>query len=214
MERLNYVSSIIDQTNTFIEQVYLPDVAAIGSFYKDWLYGGGLSGKSVLAYGDVPEHANDYSDKSLKLPRGAIINGNLAEIFPVDHRNPEQIQEFVVHSWYKYPDETQGAASLGWRHRAEFPARPQCQGHEDPTSSRSTNPPNIPGSRRRAGAATRWRSGRWRAGSIGYAQNKAEFKEPVDKFLKDLDLPLTALFSTLGPHRGSRARMRNGPARR
>ncbi len=32
---------------------------AIGSFYKDWLYGGGLSGKNVLAYGDVPEHAND-----------------------------------------------------------------------------------------------------------------------------------------------------------
>ena len=108
MERLNYVSSIIDQLIDFIDQVYLPDLLAIGSFYKDWLYGGGLSGKSVLAYGDVPEHANDYSAKSLKLPRGAIINGNLAEVFPVDHRNPEEIQEFVVHSWYKYPDETKG----------------------------------------------------------------------------------------------------------
>ena len=50
----------------------------------------GCRGRSVLAYGDVPEHANDYSDKSLKLPRGAIINGNLEEVFPVDHRTPRR----------------------------------------------------------------------------------------------------------------------------
>src|SRR5205814_188440 len=34
--------------------------------------------------------------------------------------------------------------------------------------------------------------------AIGHAQNNPEFKEPVDKLLKDLDLPNTALFSTLG----------------
>ena len=33
---------------------------------------------------------------------------------------------------------------------------------------------------------------------IGYAQGKPEFKEPVDKLLKDLGVPVTALFSTLG----------------
>ena len=61
-----------------------------------------------MSYGDVPEHANDYSEASLKLPRGVIINGNLAEIFPVDLADPEQIQEFVPHSWYKYADESKG----------------------------------------------------------------------------------------------------------
>src|SRR5487761_2234175 len=108
MERLNYVKSIIDRTIEFNDLVYLPDVAAIGSFYKDWLYGGGLSGKSVLAYGDVPENANDYSATNLLLPQGAIIKGNLAEVFPVDHRDPDEIQEFVAHSWYRYGDETKG----------------------------------------------------------------------------------------------------------
>jgi hydrogenase large subunit len=108
MERLNYVSEIIDRTNEFIDKVYPPDLLAIASFYKDWLYGGGLSSKSVMSYGDVPEHANDYSDKSLKLPRGVIVNGKLDEIHPVDLRNAEEIQEFVTHSWYKYPDETKG----------------------------------------------------------------------------------------------------------
>ena len=33
---------------------------------------------------------------------------------------------------------------------------------------------------------------------IGYAQDKPEFKDPVDKLLNDLGLPVTALFSTLG----------------
>jgi hydrogenase large subunit len=33
---------------------------------------------------------------------------------------------------------------------------------------------------------------------IGYVQKNPEFKDPVDMVLKKLDLPLTALFSTLG----------------
>mgnify|MGYP002776328914 FL=1 len=108
MERLNLVKSIIDRCTEFVEQVYIPDLLAIGSFYKGWLYGGGLSSKSLLSYGDIPQKANDYSSGNLLLPRGAIINGKLDEIHPVDLKDPEQIQEFVAHSWYKYPDETKG----------------------------------------------------------------------------------------------------------
>ena len=59
IERLNHVKRIIDQSKQFAEQVYLPDLMAIASFYKDWTYGGGLSGTHVLSYGDIPEHAND-----------------------------------------------------------------------------------------------------------------------------------------------------------
>ena len=33
---------------------------------------------------------------------------------------------------------------------------------------------------------------------IGYAKGMEEFKEPTDKFLRDLDAPFEALFSTLG----------------
>ena len=47
---------------------------------------------------------------------------------------------------------------------------------------------------------------------IGYAQGKPEFKEPVEKVLKDLGLPVTALFSTLGrtAARGARGAMGGG----
>ncbi|MDE2453576.1 MAG: nickel-dependent hydrogenase large subunit [Burkholderiales bacterium] len=197
MERLNYVSSIIDQLNEFNQKVYLPDIMAIGSFYKDWLYGGGLSGQSVLAYGDVPEHANDYSEKSLKLPRGAIINGNLNEVHPVDHRNPEEIQEFVTHSWYKYPDEARGLHPWDGITEPHYELGPKAKGTKTNIESLDEEAkyswikaPRWKGHAMEVGPLARW--------VVGFAQNKAEFKEPVEKVLKDLGLPTTALFSTLG----------------
>ncbi len=197
MERLNYVTEIIDRAIEFNDQVYLPDVAAIGSFYKDWLYGGGLSGKSVLAYGDIPEHANDYSAANLSLPQGAIINGNLAEIFPVNHRDPNEIQEFVTHSWYKYPDETKGLHPWDGVTEPHYELGPNAKGTK-------TNIENLD-----EGGKYSWiKSPRWKGHAmevgplarwiVGYAQNKAEFKDPVDRLLKDLGLPTSALFSTLG----------------
>lgn len=108
IERLELVKKVIQQTIEFTDKVYIPDVLAIASFYKDWTHGGGLSSQSVLSYGDIPEHANDYSTESLLLPRGAIVGGDLSNAQAVDLRDPEEIQEQVVHSWYKYADETIG----------------------------------------------------------------------------------------------------------
>lgn len=197
MERLNLVSSIIDQMVTFVDQVYLPDLQAIASFYKDWTYGGGLSGKSVMSYGDIPEHANDYSAASLKLPRGVILGGNLAEVYPVDLTDPSQVQEFVTHSWYKYPDETKGLHPWGGVTEPNFKLGPNAKGTKTRIEALDEE------------AKYSWiKSPRWKGNAvevgplaryiIGYAQNKPEFKEPTDKLLKDLGLPLPALFSTLG----------------
>ena len=41
MERLNYVAQIIERTQTFVRQVYLPDVLAILSYYPEWTKIGG-----------------------------------------------------------------------------------------------------------------------------------------------------------------------------
>ncbi|WP_026783388.1 nickel-dependent hydrogenase large subunit [Pleomorphomonas koreensis] len=197
MERLNLVSSIIDQSIAFVEQVYLPDLKAIGSFYKDWLYGGGLSSTSVMSYGDIPEHANDYSDASLKLPRGVILDGKLDEIHPIDLANPDEVQEFVTHSWYKYPDETKGLHPWDGVTEPHFELGPNARGTK-------TNIEAVD----EAAKYSFIKSPRWKGRAvevgplaryiIGYAQGKPEFKEPADKLLTDLGLPLTALFSTLG----------------
>lgn len=197
MERLNLVKSIIERCIEFTEQVYIPDLIAIGKFYKGWLHGGGLSSKNVLSYGDIPDHANDYSAKNLLLPRGAIINGDLSKVHEVDLKDVEQVQEFVAHSWYKYPDETKGLHPFDGITEPNFVLGPNTKGTK-------TNIKELDeGGKYSWIKAPRWRGHAMEVGPlaryiIGYAQKNPEFKEPVDALLKELDVPVTALFSTLG----------------
>lgn len=106
MERLNFVWARIEEMRAFNKNVYLPDVLAIASFYKDWMHGGGIGAHSVMDYGAYP--VENYNKATDQLPGGVILNGNWDEVFPIDPRDPEQIQEFVSHSWYTYPDEEKG----------------------------------------------------------------------------------------------------------
>lgn len=197
MERLNYVRGVIDRSLTFIENVYIPDIIAIGNLYKGWLYGGGLSGKSILAYGDIPDKANDYSAANLMMPQGAIIDGNLKEVLPVDVRDPEQIQEFVPHSWYKYPDEAKGLHPWDGITEPNYQLGPNAKGTR--TDIREID--------ERAKyswiKAPRWRGHAMEVGPlaryvVGYVQGHEEIKEQVDSTLRALGVPLGALFSTLG----------------
>ena len=197
MTSLNMVGDIINRTIDFIDQVYIPDLLAIASFYKDWAqWGGGLSSKYLLSYGDLPRTANNYNSDNLMLPRGAIIDGNLAEVQDVDLGADEEIREFVTHSWYKYPG---GQESLH-----------PYQGVTDPEFN--------PGGAKKDGRkflqfdesakyswvkAPRWKGHAMEVGPlaryvIGYAKGIPEFKEPVDMVLQKLGVPVTALFSTLG----------------
>src|SRR5512136_1821661 len=91
MERLNLVRELINGAITIIEQLYLPDLLAIASFYLDWAaIGGGLG--NYMAYGDVPQ--NGIGDPSkFRFPRGIILNKNLAEVLPVDPTDAQQIAE-------------------------------------------------------------------------------------------------------------------------
>ena len=197
MVQLNLVSSIIDRTIEFVDQVYLPDLLAIGSFYRDWLYGGGLSGHNVLAYGDFPDRANDYGPDNLLIPRGAIVNGNLREVLDVDLRDPAQVQEFVDHSWYRYPNENEGLHPWVGITDPNFKLGPNSKGTKTDIQQLDED------AKYSWIKAPRWRGHAMEVGplsrfTIGYAKGIAEFKDPVDKVLTDLGLPFAALFSTLG----------------
>jgi Ni,Fe-hydrogenase I large subunit len=199
MERLNLISYIIDRTIEFIDQVYIPDLLAIASFYKGWTHGGGLSSKSVMSYGDIPDKANDYSAGNLMLPRGAIINGDLTKVHEVDLRDPNQMQEFVDHSWFKYEGDAPGKGLHPW----DGETVPHYELGKNAKGS-STNIEQIDeGGKYSWIKAPRWKGHAMEVGPlaryiIGYVQKNPEFKDPVDMVLKKLDLPLTALFSTLG----------------
>ncbi len=197
MERLNLVSSIIDRTLDFIDQVYVPDLLAIASFYKDWTFGGGLSSQSVMAYGDIPERANDYSAANLLMPHGAIIDGDLTRVHEVDLRDPDQIQEFVDHSWFKYAEPGRGLHPWDGVTEPHYELGPNAKG----TSTRIEQIDE--GAKYSWIKAPRWRGRAMEVGPlaryiVGYVQNDPEFKEPVDRALSTLGLPLPALFSTLG----------------
>ena len=196
LERLNMVGSIVAQTIEFIDQVYLPDLLTIASFYKDWgAIGGGLSSQNVLAYGDFPDRANDPS--SLLIPRGAIINGNLKEVHDVDLGDPNQIQEFVTHSWYKYPDEKKGLHPFDGVTEANFVLGKNTKGT-------NTNIDNLDESAKYSFLkAPRWKGHAMEVGPLArmvtaYMAGNTDVKELVDGTLKKLDVPITALFSTLG----------------
>jgi len=197
MERLNLISSIIDRTITFIDQVYIPDLLAIAQFYKGWLYGGGLSGASMLSYGDIPDKANDYSAANLLMPRGAIINGDLTKVHEVDLTDPEQIKEFVPHSWYKYPDEALGLHPWDGITEPNYKIGAKTKGDR-------TNIQELDESAKYSWIkAPRWRGHAMEVGPlaryvIGYAQGNKEITEQINFVLKTLDVPVSALFSTLG----------------
>lgn len=197
MVTLNQISYIIDQTRTFVKNVYIPDILAIGSFYKGWLYGGGLSGLNVLAYGDIPDRANDMSPGNLMMPHGAIVNGKLEEVHPVDLRNPDEIQEFVPHSWYKYADEDKGLHPWDGVTEPHYELGPNAKGTR-------TNILQLDESAKYSWIkAPRWKGHAMEVGPlaryvVGYAQGHEAIKEQVDFVLRTLDVPLSALFSTLG----------------
>lgn len=197
MERLNLVSSIVDQALEFVEQVYIADLLAIAPFYKDWLYGGGISGKNLLSYGEFPEHANDASNASLLLPRGAIIGGKLDAVQDVDLKDPTQIQEFVNHSWYKYADESKGLHPFEGVTEPSFTLGPKTKGTKTRIEALDEE------AKYSFVKAPRWKGNAMEVGPlarlvVAYARGDAGVKELVDKTLKTLDVPITALFSTLG----------------
>ena len=198
MTQLNMVSDIINRTIEFVDQVYIPDLLAIASFYKDWAkIGGGLSGTNVMAYGEFPDIPNDYSNKSMLLPSGVILGGDLTKVMDVDLKAADQVQEWVTHSWYKQGDESKGLHPFDGVTDPNFVLGPGTKGTR-------TNIENVDESAKYSWVKSpRWKGNPVEVGPlaryiVAYARGNKEIKEQVDSVLKTLDVPVTALFSTLG----------------
>ena len=195
---LNYMRDIAKRSLEIVENVYLPDIKAIAGFYPEWFkYGAGLSNKNVLCYGEFPEIANDWSDASMQLPRGAIINGNLNEVHDVDLRDLNEIQEFVDHSWYRYPDAGKGLHPWEGITEQAFELSKGSVGDKtkfewlgaDGKYSWIKSP--------------RWKGHMMEVGPLsrlvmGVAKNVPHIKEPAMALLEELNAPLEAGSSTLG----------------
>ena len=189
-ERLAMVGKLFDDAQTFVEQVYIPDLLAIAGFYKDWgAIGGGLS--NYMAYGDLP--TNGYADiKSFKFPRGVIMNRNLNEVLPVDGKDPMQVQEFVNNSWYDYAA-GDGTGLHPWDGETNLHYTGPKPPYEELDVTKKYSWLKTP----------RWKGEPMEVGPlarvlVAYASGSKEVQELVGGVLKQLDVPVTALFSTLG----------------
>jgi len=101
MERLYYIKTLIDEVGSFVKNVYLVDVCAVGALYADWTkYGAG-----VTNYLSVPDMPMDTKGTVFHLPGGYIDNGDLKTFKPITDYNSEYfrygVKESIRHSWYK-----------------------------------------------------------------------------------------------------------------
>jgi hydrogenase large subunit len=192
-KKLAQIQTVINEMREFVDQVYVPDTLAIASFYKEWgERGEGLG--NFLCYGDLPEKG--MSDPaSFLIPPGVILNRDLTTVHEVDLDAPDQIEEYVAHSWYQYEEGKGkglhpyvGETSLDYDGRGG-PQPPFSHVNVDDGYSWLKSP--------------RWKGHAVEVGPLArvlvlYAKGHPQTKELVDMTLTKLDLPVEALFSTLG----------------
>jgi hydrogenase large subunit len=187
---LEEVRTIIRSMQAFVDQVYLPDTLAIAGFYKDWFARGEGVG-NFLTVGDFPAKGMDDTSSWL-IPSGVILGRDLSHIEPVDLRDPAQVQEFVSHSWYDY-----AKGKNAGLHPHEGQTRLNYTGPKPPYEQLDVaqsyswlKSPRQRGKPMEVGPLARL--------AMLYAKGHEPTKALADQALRTLDLPLTAIFSTMG----------------
>lgn len=188
---LDLVQGCITEIREFVAKVYRPDALALGAHYKDW-FGRGESLGNFLTFGEYPQNDNADISSSLFVPRGAIIGRNLSNVQPVDLRNPDEVQEFVAHSWYDYSlgknaglHPFQGETTLNY-------TGPQAN-YQNLDVNQSYSWVKAP----------RWKGNAMEVGPLArvlmmYATGNRTARDHVDRALRDLKLPFSAMYSTMG----------------
>ncbi|MEC3862769.1 nickel-dependent hydrogenase large subunit [Mesobacterium sp. TK19101] len=190
MQGLSMVRDVINKMRAFVDQVYIPDTLAIASFYKDWFARGEGVG-NFMTFGDFPESGTD-DPSSWLIPSGVILNRDLSTIHPVDLNNPEDVQEFVAHSYYDYSTgKESGLHPYDGQTNLHYtgPKPPFTQLDVENSYSWLKSP--------------RWRGKAMEVGPLArvlmlYAKGHEPTVDLANSALSQLDLPLTAMFSTMG----------------
>jgi len=182
-----FMLELAKKAHEFVEKVYIPDLLAVASFYKEWAnYGAGVG--NYLSYGQFPLD-NESNTSNTYFQRGMIRNKDLSKVYPVDHT---KITEYVTHSWYEYPD---GDGKS--RHPWDGVTEPKYTGPKPPYEFLNTDgkyswlkAPRYEDMPMEVGPLARM--------LVAYASGHKRVKEVIDGVLKHLGVGPSALFSTLG----------------
>ncbi len=187
---LRQIREIITQMQDFVDNVYVPDTIAVAGFYKDW-FRRGEGTRNFLTYGDFPEKGMD-DPASYLIPAGVILDRNISKVLPLDMNDPEQIQEFVAHSWYDYSGgNEQGLHPYDGETNLNYTGPKPPYEHLEVDKDYSWL------------KAPRWRGEPMEVGPLArvlmlYATGHEPTRELADQTLRQLELPLEAMFSTMG----------------
>ena len=180
------VGALIKKAHDFVARVYIPDVLAVASFYKDWA-GHGAGVGNYLVYGEYPE--DEGKTPPLFFPAGVIRNRDLSKVERLD---PAQITEHVSHSWYEY-----GGGDKTALHPFQGETKPKYTGPKPPYDRLDTagkyswlKSPRYNGLPMEVGPLSRM--------LVAYASGHPRVKELVGVVLQKLGVGPEALFSTLG----------------
>jgi len=189
LERLFAIKGFIDELGAFVEQVYLPDVAAVGAFYADWTnYGAG-----VTNYLCVPEMPLDTMGTQFELPGGYISGGDLSTFQPIssfqDTFFEQGVAESSKHAWYE------GSASL---HPYDGETVPQYTDFQDDGKYSWVKAPTFNGKRAQVGPLANVLC----MAAAGHEPTKRYLDTVVSTVssLAGSQIPLSALHSTIGRH--------------
>jgi hydrogenase large subunit len=101
MAKLYMFKNLLEEVTAFVQQVYLPDVCAIGAMYADWL----KYGKGVANYLAVPDLPLDPAGTRFDLPGGTILDGKIDTYRPIasfrDEYFMKNVSESIAHSYYE-----------------------------------------------------------------------------------------------------------------
>lgn len=182
-----FMKKVAQEALEFVEKVYIPDLLAVASFYKEWAgYGSGVG--NYLSYGQFPLD-NENNTANCYFPRGIIINKNLSKVHPVDHT---KIAEYVTHSWYEYR-EGDSKSKHPWEGETNY----KYTGPKPPYEFLDTDKkyswlkaPRYEDLPMEVGPLSRM--------LVAYASGHKRVKEVIDSVLKKLEVGPAVLFSTLG----------------
>jgi Ni,Fe-hydrogenase I large subunit len=185
--KLEEIRLILAKAKDFVDKVYIPDLLAIASFYKDWAgIGGGVG--NFMTYGEFPAD-NSGKPEVLWLPRGAIIGKDISKVYPVDE---QKITEYVDHSWYEYKEgKGKGLHPLNGETNWKYTGPKPPYEHLDTDGKYSwVKAPRYADIPMEVGPLARM--------LVAYASGHKEVMQAVNGVLAKLNVGPEALFSTLG----------------
>lgn len=176
-KRIQEFTELAKDMVQFIKDYYIPDLVAIAASYKDCATYGGT--RNFMTFGEFPDPGKER-DLSGRWLRAGIIRDR--KIDRVEKFSPEKIAEGVTHAWYEgdrplHPYEGQTIphfTEMGWQtDKYSWLKAPRYDGIAVETGPLAQV-------------------------LVSYTQPNSPVKPLVDGLLQSLNLPVEALFSTLG----------------